>query len=418
MAEPTLKCPQCNTEIKLTESLAAPLIEVTRKQFEQKLALKDAEIAKRQAAIDERVEALAKAEASVSDKVAAMLKTEREKIVADEAKKARAAAAFDMELKSKEVKDLQVLLKEREVKLTEAQQAQAEFRRKERELEDAKRELELTVEKRVDEKSEKIRAKALLDAQEGWNVKLLEKQETITSMTRQIEELKRRAEQGSQQLQGEVIELELEATLRMKFPRDTIEPVPKGEFGGDVIHRVLGAQGQVCGTILWESKRTKNWSDGWLTKLRGDQRMAKADVALIISQVVPKGVEAFDLIDGVWVVEPRYAVPVAMILRDHLIAMANTRQAGEGQQSKMELVYNYVNGATFRHRLEAIIEKYNEMRADLEKERKALTRSWSKREKELDGVLNATVGMFGDFRGIIGKSLQEIEGVDFDKMLE
>ena len=185
-----------------------------------------------------------------------------------------------------------------------------------------------------------------------------------------------------------------------------------------MIHRVLGAQGQVCGTILWESKRTKNWSDGWLTKLRGDQRVAKADVALIISQVVPKGVEAFDLIDGVWVAEPRYAIPVAMILRDHLIAMANTRQAGEGQQTKMEIVYDYVNGATFRHRLEAIVEKYNEMRADLDKERKALTRSWSKREKELDGVLNATVGMFGDFRGIIGKSLQEIEGVDFDKMLE
>ncbi len=133
-------------------------------------------------------------------------------------------------------------------------------------------------------------------------------------MQKQIEELKRRAEQGSQQLQGEVQELELETLLKTKFPRDTIEPVPKGEHGGDVLQRVLGPLGQICGTILWESKRTKNWSDGWLAKLRDDQRTAKAEIAVIVSQVLPKDIETFGLVDGVWVALPQAALPVAVAL--------------------------------------------------------------------------------------------------------
>jgi TPR repeat protein len=166
-------------------------------------------------------------------------------------------------------------------------------------------------------------------------------------MQRQIEELRRKAEQGSQQLQGEAQELELESLLRIKFARDTIDPVPKGEFGGDVLHRVIGPLGQLCGTILWESKRTKNWSDGWLPKLRDDQRAAKAEIALLVTQVLPKGVEAFDFIDGVWVTESRCAIPVAIALRQSLVELATARQAGEGQKTKMELVYQYLTGPRF-----------------------------------------------------------------------
>ena len=153
-------------------------------------------------------------------------------------------------------------------------------------------------------------------------------------MQRQIEELRRKAEQGSQQLQGEAQELELEASLRARFPRDLIEPVPKGEFGGDVLQRVIGPLDQPCGTILWESKRTKNWSDGWLAKLRDDQRKAKADIALIVSSALPKGVHTFDQIDGVWVTDARCAVPVAIALRQSLIELAAARQAREGQQTQ------------------------------------------------------------------------------------
>lgn len=236
-------------------------------------------------------------------------------------------------------------------------------------------------------------------------------------MQKQIEELKRKAEQGSQQLQGEVQELELEALLSAKFPRDTIQPVPKGEHGGDVLHIVFGPSGQPCGTILWESKRTKNWSDGWLTKLRGDQRSSKAEVAVIVSQTLPKGMETFGLIDQVWITDPRSVVPVAVALRQMLVEVASARQASEGQQTKTEMIYQYLTGPRFRQRVQAIVEAFSSMQEDLAKEKKAITKQWAKREEQIDRVMQATVGMYGDLQGIAGKTLQEIEGLSF-KTLE
>ncbi len=168
--------------------------------------------------------------------------------------------------------------------------------------------MELTVEKRVQENLDATRQQAKKEAEDEQKLKVMEKEHTIAAMQKQIEELKRRAEQGSQQLQGEVQELELENILRGKFPFDLIDPVPKGDFGGDVLHRVISSGGQSSGTILWESKRTKNWSDTWLTKLREDQRTAKAEIAVIVSQILPKGVENFDMVDGVWVTHPRVAL--------------------------------------------------------------------------------------------------------------
>lgn len=412
MNEPIIICPNCKTEIKLTESLAAPLIETTRKQYELRIAQKDADVAEREAAIRKQQADLAKAQESIDEQVAAKLKPERDRIAAEEAKKARALLATDLEQKSKEVEDLQGVLKDRDSKLAEAQKAQADLIRKERELDDTKRELELTIEKRVQESLGAVRDRAKLEAEEGLKLKVLEKEEQIASMQRQIEELRRKAEQGSQQLQGEAQELELESLLRTKFTRDTIEPVPKGEFGGDVLHRVIGPLGQLCGTILWESKRTKNWSDGWLPKLRDDQRTAKAEIALLVSQVLPKSIEAFDFIDGVWVTESRCAIPVAIALRQSLIELATARQAGEGQKTKMEIVYQYLTGPRFRHRVEAIVEKFEDMQADLDKERKTMTRLWAKREEQIKGVIETTVGMYGDLQGIAGRTMQEIEGLE------
>jgi len=411
MIEPIIHCPTCRTEIKLTESLAAPLIAETRQKFEQTLAAKDAEVAKREAVLKAKEAELATAKASIDEQVATKLKSERQAIAAEEGKKAKLLAASDLEQKSKELVDLREVLKQRDVKLAEAQQAQAELLRKQRELDDAKREMDLTIEKKVQESLIAVRDKAKLEAEEALKLRVTEKEEQISSMQKQIEELRRKAEQGSQQLQGEVLELELESLLRSKFPLDLIEPVPKGEFGGDALQRILGVSGQPCGTILWESKRTKNWTEGWLAKLRDDQRKAGAELALLITTALPKGVTAFDLVDGIWVAEPRCALPVAIALRQSLIEIAKVRQAGDGQQTKMELVYDYLTGPRFRHRIEAIVEKFSDMQSDLDKERKATMRLWAKREGQIRGVLEATVGMYGDLQGIAGKALQEIEAL-------
>lgn len=420
MTEPTITCPNCKAEIKLTESLAAPLIAATRQQFEQQLAQKDNDIAQREQAMRDREKQLAedkrKLDEQVADQVAAQLKTERARVVAEEAKKAKLASAAELENKARELTELHEVLNANNVKLAEAQKAQAELIKKQRELDDAKRELELTVAKRVQDGLTEVRTLAKKEAEDEQKLKVMEKEQTITAMQKQIEDLKRRAEQGSQQLQGEVQELELENLLRAKFPFDAIEPVPKGEFGGDVLHRVVGTGGQSGGTILWEFKRTKNWSDAWLAKLRDDQRTAKAEVAVIVSQVLPKGVETFEMVEGVWVTHPRAALPVAMILRQSLLELALARQSSEGQQTKTEMVYQYLTGPRFKQRVEAIVEAFSTMREDLDKERKAIMKQWAKREEQIERVMGATVGMYGDLQGIAGKSLQEIEGLELSAL--
>ena len=412
MNEPTIICPKCKGEIKLTESLAAPLIESARRGYEQRLAQKDIEIANRETSLHEREGALAKEKETINIQVAEKVKQERIKITAEETRKAKLLFEADLDQKTKEKADLEEVLKLKDAKLAEAQKAQADLIRKERELNDSRREMELTIERRVQEGLAVTREQARKEVEEQLKLKVTEKEQTIVSMQKQIEELKRRSEQGSQQLQGEVQELELETLLRAKFPLDIIEPVPKGEFGGDVIQRIAGPLGQTCGTILWESKRTKNWSDGWLAKLRADQRIAKAEIAVIISQALPKEVEAFERIDDVVVAHTRLAIPVAGLLRQALIETASARHASEGQQTKMELVYQYLTGPRFRQRVQAIVESFSSMQEDLDREKKVFTKQWAKREEQIDRVMQSTVGMYGDLQGIAGKSLQEIEGLE------
>lgn len=384
MTEPTITCPQCQSEIRLTESLAAPLVaeklEKYKLHFQQRI------------------------------------KEERARITQEEIDKARTAAANELDTKNRALQELQELLRNRDAKLAEAQKTQAELLKKQRALDDEKRELDLTIEKRVQSGLAEIRHAAKREAEESAKLRLAERDQTIASMQQKIEELKQKAEQGSQQLQGEVQELELENMLRSKFPFDAIEPVPKGEFGGDTVQRVHSQSGMPCGTILWESKRTLRWSDSWLAKLREDQRNAKAEVCVIVSHALPKGVETFDFIDGVWVTSPRAALPVATMLRQGLLQITNARALSQGQQTKTEMVYQYLTGPRFKQRVEAIVEAFTSMQEDLDKERKAILKQWAKREEQIQRVMNSTVGMYGDLQGIAGKSLQEIEGLEFSAL--
>jgi len=418
MTEPTIICPKCKNEIKLNESLAAPLIEATRQEYEKKLSQKDLDLADREKNVRERLESLAKQRESIETTVAERVKQERTKIAGEEAKRAKELLSGDIDQKIKEIAGLQDILRQRDEKLAEAQQAQAKMLQKQRELDDAKRELELTIEKRVQESLTATRQQGRKEAEDELKLKVSEKEQTIASMQKQIEELRRRAEQGSQQLQGEVLELELETLLKARFVRDTIDPVPKGEYGGDVLHRVMGPLGQQCGTILWELKRTKNWSDGWLAKLRDDQRTAKAEIAIIVSQALPKGTDTFAFVEGIWITPPTTAIPLAVALRHTLIETAMARQASEGQQTKTELVYQYLTGPRFRQRVQAIVEAFVSMKEDLDKEKRAIQKQWAKREEQIERVISATGGMYGDLQGIAGKSIQEIEGLEFKALGE
>jgi hypothetical protein len=410
--ETMIPCPKCGAQIRLTESLAAPILAETKKRYDEELARQQRSFQERQDLLKNKESELAKKSAELDTEIRKRLEIEREQILKEETKRARLEFNNQIRAGQEEVVELNRILADRDKSLAEARKEQAELKRKERELEDKKRAIELTVETRVNESLVAIRSEAQREAEGKLKLKITEKEHTIYAMQQQIEDLQRRAEQGSQQLQGEAQEIELEVLLRERFPGDIIEPVSKGLSGGDVLQRVLGPNGQSCGTIIWESKRTKNWSDGWLNKLRSDQRAINADAAIIVSEALPKGLETFDLIDGVWVAEFRCAIAVATAIRHALTEVSLARKCEEGQQTKMEVIYRYLSGPRFRQRVSAIVEQFSTMQEDLERERRTTTRLWSKREAQIKGVMEATAGMYGDLQGIAGRSFQEIDGLD------
>jgi hypothetical protein len=362
--------------------------------------------------LKQQEQALAKAKTEWKAAEQERFRLERERIAEEEAQRAELKCQTDLAGRQREIVHLQSILKSRDEKLADAQRAQALYLQKERLLEDQRRELELTIQKRVTEGLSAVRTQVRAEVEEALKLKVLEREQTISSMQKQIEVLKRKAEQGSQQLQGEVQELELEGLLASRFPLDSIVPVRKGEGGGDVIQRVSANPGQSCGAILWETKRTKNWTDSWLPKLREDQRNSKAELAVIVSHALPKGVDSFEWIEGVWVTHPRTMIPLATVLRQGLLEVETARRASEGQQTKAEMAYQYLAGPRFRQRVQAIVEAFTCMQEDLDKEKRATLRLWAKRDEQIARVMHATVGMYGDLQGIAGKTIGEIEGLE------
>jgi hypothetical protein len=416
--EPHIVCPKCSHQIPLTESIAAPLLEAERREFQQKLAAREAEFGRKADDLRRQQSELVEAREGIEEQIRQRTAAERVQVAAAEAKKARQQVASDLAAMKQQLVENEALLKVRDAKLAEAQQAQAEALRRQREYKEKTRELEVTIEKRVQASEAELVAKARQDATGEMKAQVSQKDTQIESLGRTVEELKRKLEQGSQQTQGEAFELELENLLRSKFPLDLIDPVAKGETGGDIIQTVNAQLGTPAGVILWELKNTKNWSDAWLPKLRDNKRAAKADVALIISTTLPKGIETFDLVDGVYVAHPRCAVPVALTLRQGLLEIASARTARLGQQSKAEQVYDYLTGSRFKQRIEAIVERFKDMREDIDKERKFMVKAWAKREAQVCSMIESTVGMVGDLHGIMGQAMPEFSSIDEPPMIE
>lgn len=351
---------------------------------------------------------------SLESSLREQLQAEFEKTKDDVASKAREKAQAEIVEKLKE-RDEET--KELRSKVKEAGDRELALLRAKRELEERQEKLELDVQRKIDQERQTIRQKTLKEAAEENQLKAMEKDQLIEAMRKQIEELRRKAEQGSQQLQGEVQEVALEDLLARLFPFDSIEEVPKGVSGADVLQRVIDATGHECGTILWESKRTKGWQKAWLTKLRDDQRTAKAHAAIIVSSAMPGEIPHFGVLDDVWVCSWPLICGAATALRAGIINAARNERAIEGRQTKMELVYNYLSGPEFYGRVTGIVESFKSLKDELEAEKTAYARIWSKREKQLDRAMVNTVGMYGDMQGIIGSTLREIQGVSLP-MLE
>ena len=374
---------------------------------------KEAEVLQRENVIKKRESEIEIERQEMENKLRTELQETIKQEISKAAEEALAKAQKDSKLQlEKKDQEIEQLEQARAKSSEEAVAAQVELKRKERELKLEKEKMDLTIQTAVNEQLEGVQLKVLKDSESRYRLKLAEKDRDISEMKRQVEELQRKAEESSQQRQGEIQELELERVLAMQFPGDTILPVAKGITGADVTQHVHSKSGHLCGTIIWESKRTKSWSDNWLPKLRGEQRQANADAAILVTETLPKNVDGFGLVNGVWVTEFRYLIPVATAIRGGILEVAAVRVMEEGQQTKKDLVYKYLTGQQFRQRIQAIVEVFGEMQAELERERRSAIRQFAKRDEQIRRIVDATSGMYGDLQGIAGRTLSAVEGLE------
>jgi hypothetical protein len=299
-------------------------------------------------------------------------------------------------------------LAELTVQLAESKRVELDVRKQREALKTEKESLDLLVMRRVDKERERIR-----EEEENRNhFKLAEKDKLIDDMRKQAEEIRRKSEQGSQQGQGEIPERALEANLRSQFTSDEFEPVAIGRAGADLIQKVIGPGGAVCGTILWEWKCTKDWQEVWLSKVRENQRSAHATLGVIASKTLRKGIVNFDCIDDVWVSSFDCIVPLAKALRAALIQTNLAQVSGQDRSGKTERVYSYVTGQDFKHRVSSIHEVYVTLQKELEKEKSFVNRAWARRAKYHEQIMFGIEGMRGELHGIVGESMPEIDGLE------
>lgn len=469
-----IACPSCKTEIEVSEIMAAQLSAVIRADMEAQLAADRRALGERARIIEEQERALQEERGTFEMQLQTRLAGEQQRLLAEARslatqevsqeiavrdgklenleKQITAARSAELDLLRREAElqtlrdrmeiDVQaklnsereqirslaqeqaeqrtsVILQEQAQKLADsqaalklAQQNELDLRKKENELERQKSELQLEVARTLDAERSKIREDVLRQADEQNRLKIAEKDKLMAEMQEQIQLLKRKSEQGSQQIQGEVLELDLRSQLCDAFGSDDITDVPKGVSGGDLIQRVRSVSGRPCGEILWESKRTKNWSGTWLPKLRDDMRAAGAACAVLVSEALPDGVRSFNHIDGIWVCSRSHAIALAMALRAGMIEVSKARHAADGRQEKTDLVYNYLCSGEFQHHLSGLVESFSQMQLDLESEERSMKTIWKKRRKQLERAFSGATGLYGDLQGLMGSALPEVRNLE------
>ena len=388
MSASKITCPKCNHSFAIEAAITGEIEDRMKNDFDTRLKQERREWEKRLET--EREEANEKMLAQVEK-----LRKQAEKKAAEEVRLTMQTLQEDNEEKKK--------------KLEDAQRKELALRKKQNELDERQRSLDLEIQQKMDDQRAAIHRKAAEQAADAHRLKDAEKEKQLADMKKQIDDLQRKAEQGSVQTQGEVLELELENQLRQTFPQDDITPVAKGRNGADITQTVRDRTGTALGTILWETKNTKDWGRDWIDKLKDDQRNCGAHVAIIVSEAMPREIARIGQRDGVWICQRDCAMGLATAMRAGILDVHAASAASQDREGKMERLYGYLSGIEFGQRVDAITEAFAAMQADLQKERRAMETLWSAREKQLQKVITSTARMYGDLQGIIGK--QALPGV-------
>jgi hypothetical protein len=405
-----IKCPHCGGNFSPEEAIGHDLRRKMEQDFQRKLAESERvmeEIIRKQEndRFQQQLERL---------KQESLSKTQRLKLLEEQTLNLRQKELevqdreerIELEMKKRLLEREQIIREQAEK--TALDKALLEVRERERKLDRDRETMELILRKRVQEEAEKAR--------EEERMKNSELQKKLDDQNKLINEMKRKSEQGSMQLQGEVQELALELYLSTTFPLDEIQEIGKGKRGGDCLHVVKDQYNRVCGKILYESKRTKHFSSEWITKLKEDMRLKQADLGVLVTEALPEGMTRFGEVDGVWICTFPEFKALALLFRLNLIRIGEVVASQENKGDKMHMIYSYVTGVEFRQKLEAAFDSFTEMQEDLQKEKTLFISQWARREKRLIRAMENLVCLYGDVRGIAGGAVQEIRSLEMQAL--
>lgn len=384
-----INCPHCGKSISIDDVLTHQIENKFKKEYEDK------EKTIRESIEKESSKKLEKDKIEMEKKVKAQIlkDTEADKIASVEKNKL-----------------LEEQLADKEAKLKEARQNEVTLIKEQQKLKDEKDAFELDKTRQLAEERKQIEEEASKKATDAKQSEIDQLNKKLSDATKAKDELARKLEQGSQQTQGEVQELALEELLTAEFIYDDISPVPKGVNGADVIQTVKTKAGAECGKIIWESKKTKTWTEGWVKKLKDDQRLVKADLAVIVTSAMPQGTTGITQKDGVWICDIKLAISIATLLRHSLESVSREKSMSIGKNEKVEILYAYLTGTEFKQRIEVIVETFSSMKTSLDKEKLYFTKTWAEKEKQIERVIQNTVGIYGDLSGVV--KLQKIESLE------
>ena len=403
----SVRCPHCATSFELSDALTLQLRERLRLELQDDIVQREAELLRQQEDSRKREEDLNKAKLELDAEVNRRTQSRVRELEA----KAKAEAEQALEVR---LQDLTDAVSKNERDLQQSRELELELRRKQRALEASVLDADLKVQRTLAEERGKIRGDAEARTQESHRLKDLEKDKLIQDLKSALDDMKRKADQGSTEIQGKVLELDFEEQLRRIFHLDDIQPVPRGIRGADLVQMVRNPAGSDCGSIIWETKNTKAWSPGWISKLKDDMAETRASLAILVTVALPEGIARFGQVDGVWVTDPLSALPLAAALRQQLLQLERERQASTGKTVKMEMLYSYLAGNEFKGRVEGIVEAFTSLQDQLQRERRAMEKNWKEREKQIERVIKNTVGLYGDMQGIIGGQIPTIDALELE----
>ena len=413
-ADEEIVCPKCSHHFPLGDGITRQTIERYETEFEDAFAAQKKEL---EAAIEKEAER--KATKQFSEQIALLQEQLKDsKAAEEETKKLISKAQIDAKAKAQEEFEREKIilaeeLKEKDAKLNEFREQELELRRQKTALEEQQRNIEVELQRKLEE--ERVKLAEQISAAEANRFAFIEAEykKKIEDAQKANEDLRRKLDQGSQQLQGEVLELELEHVLKNSFLHDQIDEVKKGQRGADVLHTVRTNQGVECGKIIWEAKRADNWSEKWVQKLKDDQQEAKADIAVLVTTVMPKGVSDIIVrLGDIWVISPHVIKPVAEMLRSALVEANKLKVVNTGRNEKMELLYNYLSSAQFSQKVRTMLDAFESMQNDLESEKRAMHKIWAKRQTQIERVTMSMTNVVGELQGIAHVELPQLESIE------